>query len=264
MTDEFVLNANLPDRDVTAVVISDVKKDIIDELYNNYHIKALIPSPVLNISGQERFHADMGLLHFYRDNFFLSSDNIIMTEILKEKSAEIIHTKDVTASEPKLNVCILKNIIIMCKKTADASIADRCIENGFRIIEVSQKYVKCSTAVVAENAVITSDESIYRACRKNLIDVLRIPAGNILLDGYEYGFIGGCCGLLSDSILAFSGDIDKHPFHKEIRDFALNYGVYTASLGKNELYDIGGILPVRQKCAISSEQKSQSKIIHNK
>ena len=253
MKDEFLIRANLPDRDVSAVVVSDVKKDITDELRNNFHIDILTPSPVSGISGAERFHADMGLMHFGREQFFLSGDNKILSERLKENGAEIVFSGGITAAEPKLNVCMLGSKAIMCKKTADPFIIQSCRENRLRIIAVSQKYVKCSTAVVDENAVITSDESIYNECRKNSVDVLRIPAGHILLEGYGYGFIGGCCGLLSESILAFSGNIKEHPSHRDIKAFARNYGVYAVSLGKNELYDIGGILPVRQKGKAGSD-----------
>ena len=50
-------------------------------------------------------------------------------------------------------------------------------KDGKRILHTNQSYAKCSSAVVGENAIITSDESIYRVCIENKIDVLKISVG---------------------------------------------------------------------------------------
>ena len=94
---------------------------------------------------------------------------------------------------------------------------------------------------------ITSDESIYRACKKNNIDVLKTVNEGIRLRGYDHGFIGGCCGLIARDILAFSGNIEAHKNYAEIKAFASDHGVSIASLGSFDLYDIGGILPLMER-----------------
>ena len=81
---------------------------------------------------------------------------------------------------------------------------------------------------------------------QNKIDVLQISAGDIELDGYAYGFIGGCCGFIDKSTLAFSGNISLHRDFADIRDFAGNYHIKLHSLTNGKLYDIGGILPVKE------------------
>ena len=114
------------------------------------------------------------------------------------------------------------------------------------ILHTNQRYAKCCCAVVGENALITSDNGIYKICLANKIDVLKISVGDILLDGYAYGFIGGCCGFISKNTLAFSGNVKLHKNYTDIRDFARNYHVELYSLTNGKLYDIGGILPIKE------------------
>ena len=51
-------------------------------------------------------------------------------------------------------------------------------------------------AVVSNKAIITSDKVIAHEAKKVDLDVLLIPPGDIILPGLDYGFIGGCCGLI--------------------------------------------------------------------
>ena len=101
-------------------------------------------------------------------------------------------------------------------------------------------------AVVSDNAIITSDPGLYSLCLKNQIDVLRISPGYIELEGYDYGFIGGCCSLLAPDILAFSGAVEKHPDYQNIRSFCLNRHVFPVSLSGETLYDIGGMIQLKE------------------
>ena len=87
---------------------------------------------------------------------------------------------------------------------------------------------------------------IYKICVANQIDVLKISVGDILLDGYAYGFIGGCCGLVSKDTLAFSGNVGLHRDFENMRDFTRNHHVELYSLTNEKLYDIGGILPIKE------------------
>ena len=76
--------------------------------------------------------------------------------------------------------------------------------------------------------------------------MLKIQKGFISLPGYDYGFIGGCCGKLSKNILAFTGKIESHPDYNNIKDFCRNYNVNVLSLTNDDLLDIGGILPIAE------------------
>lgn len=245
--ERFLSESSVPTAKVTMAAVSDYKPEIITELVNNYKIKVVSPAPIEGIEGSERYHADMGILHLGNKKFILDENNIDLSEKLKEIGAEIMLCKDITASRPALNVCIVGNRVLCNKTRTDAKLLEYFDDNEIRVIHTRQGYAKCSAAVINKNAVITSDMSIYKSCLAEKIDVLKVSCEGIKLDGYDYGFIGGCCGMIDAATLVFSGDIKKHRNYEDIKIFAKNYGVEVASAGKGDLYDIGGIIPILEK-----------------
>ncbi len=241
---KFVLSPNLPQNSVHTVIMSDRKNIFVEEIRKaGIHI---IPSEKLKlINGSEAYHADMQICHIGKNELIISSDmSIKMQEKLLNLNCKLIKSENpVTAKAPCLNVCILENDIICNTKTADKTIKSI----GKNLIHTNQYYSKCSSAVINKNAVITADKSIYDTCISNKIDVLKISEGYIHLDGYDYGFIGGTCGLLSKNILAFCGNIKLHKDYENIKAFSANYHINLLSLGTGMLYDIGGILPITEK-----------------
>ena len=111
-------------------------------------------------------------------------------------------------------------------------------EQGIELCNTAQGYAKCSTVCLGNHAAITSDESIKKAVSKSGIDVLKISQGNILLPGYDTGFIGGCSGLDGANIY-FSGNIFLHPDGQKIYDFCTNKGFIVNCLDDTPLFDVG-------------------------
>lgn len=109
-----------------------------------------------------------------------------------------------------------------------------------RAIHVKQGYVKCSTIVLGDSSVITSDPSIYNKLNR-YFNVLKVSNDKILLNGFSCGFIGGTCGVLG-KVIAFTGKIEEHPDYKNIKAFADNLGFDVYSLSDQPLYDYGGII----------------------
>ena len=225
--EQFLKNPNLPENMVSEVMLSDYKPEFKREL-ERMGIKATVPKMIENIEGSERYHADMSVLHIGGDKF-LYADKL---------------SEEVTAEKPLLNICIFGENVICNTKTAYKPALEMLKDQ--KIIHTNQRYAKCCCAVISENAVITSDNGIYKICVANQIDVLKISVGDILLDGYAYGFIGGCCGLVSKDTLAFSGNVGLHRDFENMRDFTRNYHVELYSLTNEKLYDIGGILPIKE------------------
>lgn len=143
----------------------------------------------------------------------------------------------------KLNCTIIGNNIIGNFKYMDRKVKSLLPNCNF--INVNQGYAKCSTAIVSDNAVITSDVSIYNAAKENKIDCLKISEGHISLCDKYHGFIGGTCFKIDKNTLAFTGDITLHPDYINIKAFCKNYGVNLLSLTKMKLTDIGGIIPLK-------------------
>lgn len=106
-------------------------------------------------------------------------------------------------------------------------------------IAVAQGYARCSVSFFGKGSV-TSDPSLYAALTAEGVDTLLIEAGNILLEGYGYGFIGGASLTLSPTLTAFFGRLEDHPDFERMQDFAAKKGVTLLSLTNEPLTDCGG------------------------
>lgn len=144
-----------------------------------------------------------------------------------------------------LNSICLSNLFIHNIKYTDPNLLKYMINK--KLINVKQGYTKCSTALVRNNAVMTSDKSIAKALSQENIDVLLLPPGDILLPGLNYGFIGGCCGLLDEHSMAFYGDLNYYAYGKNVMDFLKKYDVKPIFLRKGKLIDRGSLFVVESK-----------------
>lgn len=142
------------------------------------------------------------------------------------------------------NIAILGNKAIHNFKYTDKVLLDYLEKNKFEKINVKQGYCKCSICIVDENSIITSDEGIYKEVIKHNIDCLLIEKGHIDLFELNYGFIGGCCGLISHDTLAFFGDIKSHPNYIKINDFLSKRNKKILCLNEEKLTDLGSLIPL--------------------
>ena len=142
------------------------------------------------------------------------------------------------------NVVIFGNNAIHNFKYTDSVLLDYIEKNNMTKINVNQGYCKCSVCIVDENSIITSDEGIYKEVIKHNVDCLLIEKGHIDLFELDYGFIGGCSGLISEDTLAFFGNIEKHPNFKEIEKFVSDRSKKIVSLSKDKLTDLGSLIPL--------------------
>lgn len=142
-----------------------------------------------------------------------------------------------------LNAAVFGNYAILNPKTVCPNINFF----GRTLIPVRQGYAKCSAVPVTENAIITDDVAIASAAEKNGLEVLLVSKGDVLLPGREYGFIGGCCGLIAPDIMLFNGALASHGDADRIRAFLHSFGVRIEETGNFPLTDIGGILPLAEK-----------------
>ena len=146
----------------------------------------------------------------------------------------------------RLNCAVIGNKIICNTKTIAHEVLEYAYEIGLTVINVNQGYSRCSICVVNENAIITDDISIFTAAQNFLDDVQFISKNSIRLDGYNYGFIGGCCGKIDKDKIAFNGSIESHDDYKLILDFLNRNKVECIELHNDRLTDIGGILPLTE------------------
>lgn len=136
-----------------------------------------------------------------------------------------------------LNAFICKGFLFSNTK----HLAKNAAENvKYPKVSVKQGYAACS-CVVLDDALITADKSIYDTATDRGIPALRISSGCVALPPYEYGFIGGACGVFENTVY-FTGDVSRHPDFTAISDFLSRHGYSAICLTDSPLSDIGKII----------------------
>jgi hypothetical protein len=229
-------------------VLVDYRIDEI-ERYNleklGYNVLVVSPSKALyeSVSG----HPDM-LMHVidkknvivHRDmdlNFINELNRLGINVYTSSRALEGSYPYNIA-----LNAVNLDNLFIHNLKYTDNELL-QFVRNK-KSKNVKQGYTKCSTAIVSKNAIITSDRCIAKCSKEESIDVLLLPPGDILLPGLDYGFIGGCCGLLAEGVLAFYGNLKYYSYEKEILSFLSKHNVEPVFLRDGKLIDRGSIFTV--------------------
>lgn len=127
-------------------------------------------------------------------------------------------------------------------KTVDKRIHQKSKDSALNWISVKQGYAACSTVLVDQKSAITADEGVASALERHGIEILQIHPGFIELPGYEYGFLGGCCGKLSSQQMAFTGQLDFHPDGNAIVKFLAAREIEVVELMECPLLDVGGMI----------------------
>ncbi len=189
-------------------------------------------------------HPDIQLNIINSKKIILAKNSNLSLEILNKHHIEFEYSsKELEEKYPKnifLNAVNLKNFFIHNLKFTDKNLLKHVSDK--ELINIKQGYSKCSIAIVNNNALITSDLGIYNALKKYPIDVLLIPAGDIVLPGLSYGFIGGTCGLISEDKMAFFGNLKNHSYGNDIKNFLFKHNVEPIYLDEGKLIDRGSIL----------------------
>ena len=194
----------------------------------------------------EQKHADMQILPINNDIFLINECTVLAEKLPKErllfcnKKAGNKYPEDIL-----LNFLYLNNTLYGKLSAIDKNLLDYCKENNIRTVNINQGYARCSTLVLNKKAVITSDLSIEKALKKDGVEVLLISSGSIVLDGYDYGFIGGASGKIEENAIAFFGNVTSHPDYKKIENFCDNHNLsINVICPYMSLTDIGGLVKI--------------------
>lgn len=188
-----------------------------------------------NVDPRLSGHADLMLLDLGggRVLTYLDSLQDIGLEVVKIEGQGRVYPDDA-----RLCACVVGRFCIHDFRISDPHIT------GFERIQVRQGYARCSTCVVDEGSIITSDAGIAKAAARHGIDVLGIRPGYIELEGFDTGFIGGASFKISSGRMAFTGRLDSHPDRGRIEDFLRERGVEPVYLTDSPAFDIGSAVPL--------------------
>lgn len=170
----------------------------------------------------------------------------IFKTTLKNLNISYLESKDSLKSKYpgniSLNALILDKYFIHNLKYTDENLLES--QKDKILINVKQGYTKCSCLPISQKAIITSDIGIYKTLSNYNFDILLLPPGDILLEGLNYGFIGGTGGLISNNKMVFFGSLDNYKYGSEVKSFLNKYNVEPLYLNDSKLYDRGSLFVI--------------------
>ncbi|HIT18017.1 MAG TPA: hypothetical protein IAB57_00190 [Candidatus Fimivivens faecavium] len=257
MADFLLQNPNLPEGEVTVCAVGAEYPELSDAL-RLQGVSAVELEPCKTLPAPVRSHADLLLVHLGGKKAVLSPHSGKNRDLLEKLGFETKVGERLPAApyphDAVYNAALFGRFCLANWKTLDPALQRAVEETGFQALSVRQGYARCSACILSETALITEDRGIAKAAERAGISALLVSPGAVSLPGYPCGFLGGCCGKLSKNLLAFTGAIEAHPDYENIRRFADGEGVSLLSLTDRPLFDVGGILPLRERLTSCTNQ----------
>lgn len=190
------------------------------------------PDMVLFKTGKREFICAPNVYDKYKK--LLSDYNVKL--ICGKKELKSNYPEDIAYNILKTDNFALGNFL-----HTDETIKDYLQNEKIEMINVKQGYSKCSVCSFTGGA-ITADEGMFNALVNSGIDALKISSGEIILSGYDYGFIGGASGENADGEIFFFGDPLLHSFGKIVFDYLYLKGKRIHYIENLHLTDVGTIM----------------------
>lgn len=242
----LVEKSNLPQSTVTLAAVSKTAYEIKAYL-KSQGVELIEIEPSQLIKDGTAAHTDLHLLHLGGKKLILSREQQGSEERLSSLGFSVkvlpLPLGSDYPNDVPLNAAVVGKSVILNPKTV-TRLADF---SDFTEIPVRQGYAKCSVVPVDEHSIVTDDLAIAEKAGANGFNVLLVLKGDVRLPGREYGFIGGCCGLIAPDKMLFNGSLDTHRDGERIKAFLSAHGISCVCVGEYPLTDIGGILPLAEK-----------------
>lgn len=245
----FLKHPFIPENHVKLMLVDGRTPEHILCKLSSFGIDLILTDPCNSVYPSISCHPDIQL-HSLGNGNIVASPN--MFENIKNKlskySFNIICGHSVLKSnypeDIAYNIARIGNICFHKLDCTDPIVKKNLVVNGLTLVNVNQGYTKCSTAIISNSAIITSDKGIHKAALQNGIDSLLIVPGYIHLKDLNYGFIGGCTGLIAPGVLVTTGSLESHPEFKKVLEFLNKHKVEMISLTSSIPIDIGSLIPL--------------------
>jgi hypothetical protein len=183
--------------------------------------------------------------------------NLVINREYAKENPELI--EKITSSLPDYNIIVdnsplgkeypndcIYNCLVTDKKIYAKNIETEAIKRlahktGRALQKIKQGYPACTSLLLCDGHAVTADEGMANVLSSDGIEVTLIDNGDISLPPYEYGFIGGACGVFSDTVY-FCGNVKSHRSFDKIDAAIKAAGMRYVSLSEEALTDVGGIL----------------------
>jgi len=147
--------------------------------------------------------------------------------------------KDVTGKYPNTaiyNVVVTNDFVIGNKNVMDKSLHN--LVSVRKLIHVNQAYTRCNLLPLPNERFITSDKGIFKQLKNNNLEVLYVNPEGIVLEGFNNGFFGGCCGVHGDRVF-IAGSLSRFNDGTKVKDFLRDLQII--ELYDGPLLDVGSI-----------------------
>lgn len=247
MNERFLNNPNLPNNKVTTV-FADCDDNALKTLFNELSIKVVNITENQLLEAPVSKHADILANYVGKSTFLVDKHQVELCRFIEDNNGKSFIIKKIQSPYPNdclLNFADIGDYIICNKSIITKEIAEFLPYKP--IIDVKQGYSKCSVCVCSRNTIITDDKSVYNAVLQcDNINSLLLEKGSVRINKYDYGFIGGCCGLIDKNLLLFNGDLTLHTDFDKIRKFLYDNDVNYIDIKGKPLTDIGSIIPIME------------------
>ncbi len=185
------------------------------------------------------FHTDLSVFSFGHTLvcapyiFSFLKERIPQFELIKGEEPKSPYPTEVLYNAALVGRKLFCNI-----KYTSQTILSECEKREIIPVNVPQGYAKCSTVIVDDMSIITSDRSIQKAAEKEGIAALWVSNEGVFLDGYPNGFIGGASTVTENEVI-FTGDIFRSPDAEKTIDFIEKRGKKPVFFSDMPLYDLG-------------------------
>lgn len=248
MSEKFLNNPNTPDNKVTTV-FADIDDFVLKNTFDELSIKVVQVAENSLLDTPVSRHADILGNYVGKSTFLVDKNQDELCNFIKNNNGKTVIIENIKSPYPNdclLNFADIGDYIICNKSILTEKIAEFIPQK--EIIDVKQGYSKCSVCICKRNTIITDDISIYNAVSQyDNIKSLLVEKGNVSIGKYDYGFIGGCCGLIDKNLLLFNGDLSTHSDFDKIKNFLYDNEVNYIDIKGKPLTDIGSIIPITQK-----------------
>lgn len=142
-----------------------------------------------------------------------------------------------------LNAAISDDLLVHRLQETDPAVLEACA--GLKRVDVRQGYTRCSLAYVGKDSYVTNDDKIAKTLQKLEKNVLHLPYGDVQLEGFSHGFLGGCLSRVeigAEQLVLVTGDLDCYRYAEALTDFLRDIGVTPYSIGTGSLKDRGSII----------------------
>lgn len=243
---KFLEKPFLPSSKVKTVICGYESADFIN--YTKYlGIEAYFTKKNKCYDKRVETHADLSVFHLGNNNIILHNQ-LELSETLSSFGMDVINESCkgmlTYPDDCSLNLFKLGQTVFGKFSSASQHVLSYCKANNIDFIDVKQGYAKCSTILLDEHSFITDDQSIYNKGIDLGLECLLVSKGDVKLDGFDYGFIGGCAFKIDLDRLAFFGDVTKHRDYDRILHLTSCRGIKIEYLKDHDLYDVGSVIPL--------------------